>query len=32
MLGWTTWLKTGEFAEDDSQVILNAGGAVFAVN
>jgi type VI secretion system protein ImpH len=22
MLGWTSWLKTGEFAEDDSQVVL----------
>jgi type VI secretion system protein ImpH len=23
MLGWTTWLKTREFAEDDSQVVLS---------
>ncbi len=23
MLGWTTWLKTGPFAEDDSQVVLS---------
>jgi type VI secretion system protein ImpH len=32
MLGWTTWLKTGEFTEDDSQVILNADGPAFGVN
>jgi type VI secretion system protein ImpH len=32
MLGWTTWLKTREFAEDDSQVVLNADGVTFSVN
>lgn len=25
MLGWTTWLKTREFAVDDSQVVLSVG-------
>lgn len=25
MLGWTTWLKTKKFADDDSQVVLAAG-------
>ena len=24
MLGWTTWLKTKDFTDDDSQVVLNA--------
>jgi type VI secretion system protein ImpH len=24
MLGWTTWLKTSPFTEDDSQVVLNS--------
>ena len=28
MLGWTTWLKTREFIEDDSQVILSSTGRV----
>ena len=26
MLGWTSWLKTREFVEDDSQVILSGRG------
>jgi len=25
MLGWTSWLKTKEFAADDSQVVLSVG-------
>lgn len=32
MLGWTTWLKTQEFAADDSQVILNVANPAFNVN
>jgi type VI secretion system protein ImpH len=32
MLGWTTWLKTEEFAADDSQVILNVANPAFSVN
>jgi len=26
MLGWTTWLKTSPFEEDDSQVVLTNFG------